>query len=109
MSEVVFRYDAALLSIMDMHGDIAETFGAVYPAHALWLRENAVDHRVTAYCWPDLLARMVYNRIGTVVCEFEVVVADEFAERFAAIKDKSDSSHEGDLPLSHATGDDLLE
>lgn len=89
MAEVSFRYDAALVSVLEMHGDIADTFGTLYPEHAGWLRDNAVDHRVTVYCWPDLLGRMIYNRIGTIVCEFEVVVAEEFAVRFAAVKDPS--------------------
>ena len=86
MPEVSFRYDAILVPVLDMHGDIADTFGTLYPDHALWLRDNAIDHRVTVYCWPDLLGRLIYNRIGTIVCEFEVFLADEFAERFAAIK-----------------------
>jgi hypothetical protein len=86
MPEVGFRYDAALVPISDMHGDIADAFAGLHPAHACWLRDNAVRHRVTVYCWPDFLARMMCNRIGTIVCEFEVIVESEFAERFAAIK-----------------------
>jgi hypothetical protein len=81
-----FRYEPTILT---MQGDVVDAFANLYPDHAGWLRDHAVEHRVTVYCWPDFLARMMCNRIGTIVCEFEVTVDSAFAERFAAIKNGS--------------------
>lgn len=86
MVEVSFRYQPTLVPLsQSLQVDAA--FAALYPEHTRWLRENAVDHRVTGYQWPELMGRMVYNQIGMIVCEFEVFLGEEFAERFAVIKD----------------------
>ena len=87
MADVSFRYEPTLVPRC-IQGEVLAAFAALHPEHARWLQDNAGDYRVTGYQWPELLGRMMHNQIGMIVCEFEVIIADEFAERFALVKDK---------------------
>jgi len=60
-------------------------FAKMYPMHHRWLYEQGAKFEVNSYRWPELLSRLLSRRIGTVVCELQVVVADPFADGFAKL------------------------
>jgi hypothetical protein len=106
MTETLFRCQA-LLPVSQFALADAEVFAALYPERSQWLQQQAVPFRVSCYRWPEILSRLLHHRIGMTVCELQIAMAGEIAERFAELFGL-DAPHEGDLSLPDASGDGLL-
>jgi hypothetical protein len=74
MSEFIFR-PIPLISGLDDQ----EAFRAGWPDLYHWLTGRAIPYRLSVYRWPEILARLLGNRLGTTIYEI-TVQTDHYAE-----------------------------
>lgn len=73
-----------MLLPLNTQGADAALFATYYPEQDRWLREHG-DFQVSVYRWPEFLARIMCDRIGMTVWEFEVRLTAELADAFARV------------------------
>ena len=77
MSDITLRYPPIPLT---RGCDDREAFALGFPDMHNWLCHNAIPFRLSVYRWPEMMARLLGNGLGTTIYEIEIILADNYAK-----------------------------